>query len=283
MSHEPSESEAPSTVAITERLAAGPCSGDPTRITTIIMEVELAVGNSGTGYTTDLDQALTEALAESFPLCESFARHRQLQENPSADAMHLGEISVTDKGSECETQSSAATTCREAQVVVEEYGGTGQEDIASLIRFIIAENEDLDDDLMKNGILAIRVTDDDDMNVAESNNSVSQSSSSNDGKLAAGTTAVVVVVSLAAVTLIGAAFMRRGSQWRQNGLSYSHTFDEYDDKSIDQTSQADQTYDDTIPFAASVDSVGILGAMSRDSFPSDESPPSFLRKRPSSP
>lgn len=54
------------------------------------MEVELAVGNSGTGYTMGLDQALTEALAESFSLCESIARHRQLQ----SDAVHLGGMSV---------------------------------------------------------------------------------------------------------------------------------------------------------------------------------------------
>jgi hypothetical protein len=289
-SYEPSESLEPSALVATERLVATPCDGDSTRTTTVTMEVELALNKPVNEYTADLDAALTKALGLSFPLCESAVRRRNSQrilEDGDLNKMHLGEIIVTDTGTECETQVESATTCRNVQIDVEEYGGTGQEDIAALIRFNIAENEDFDDELMQNGILAVRVTNEStDNGINESNSATSRSSASDGEKLTAGTTAVVVVASMAALTLIGTALMRQGSQRRRmNGTAYMEALDEYDCKSIDQSSQSQQTYDDTLPFAASVDSVGILGAMRRDSMSdgAPDSPLSVLRKRPSSP
>lgn len=237
VSFEPSESLEPTTPVATERFVAGPCDGDPTRTTTVTMEVELALNKPVDEYTTDLDAALTKALGSSYPLCESIVRRRNRQRTLEGDddlnTMHLGEINVRDMGTDCEPLAETATACRNIQVDVEEYGGTGQEDIAALIRFIIAENEDFDNEMMQNDILAIRVIDEStDNGINESNSSTSRSSASgNNGEmLTAGTTAVVVVASLAAVSLIGAALLRRGSQSRRNGTAYMEAFDEYECK-----------------------------------------------------
>jgi hypothetical protein len=254
------------------------------------MEVVLGPGTPIFEYTTDLDVALTKALSSEYPLCTSVVRERLLERRRmlQGQGLHLGEIIVSDMGTECQAQVGTSSSCRNVQVDIEEYGGTGQENIIELIMFSIAENEDFDYELDQNGILGVSVVTENAVN--ESNSPTTGSNSSSHESLHAGTTAVVVVASLAAVTLIGAALMRRRSRMRRNGMAYTEALDDYECKSIDQASQSQETYDDTLPFAASVDSAGILGAVSRDYMPAKyisaklpDSPVSELRKRPSSP
>mmetsp|Transcript_48874 Transcript_48874/g.118325 ORF Transcript_48874/g.118325 Transcript_48874/m.118325 type:complete len:338 (-) Transcript_48874:967-1980(-) len=286
VSSEPSESlsATPTAPIITERTAPGPCDGEPDRTTTVMMEAVLAPGTPVNEYSADLDEALTKAFASEYPLCEAIVRGRRYRDLQAND-IHIGAVNVVDAGAECQSQTG---TCRNVQIDVEQYGGTGHKDIVDFVKFTIAENEDFDYEIKQDGISSVRVVNENGVN--ESNLPTTRSSASSEESLNSGTTAVVVVASLAAVTLIVAAVMRRRSLTRQNGMAYVEALDEYDCKSIDHASESQHTYDDTLPFAASVDSAGVLGAVRRDYMPtkylpgnSTDSPRSELRKRPSSP
>lgn len=222
----------PSAVLLAERVIS--CTGSTNTPVSITLEVELAVGK--TNYAKDLEQALTNALAsdESYSMCDPSRRlaetkassheGRHLQDSPS---ILLSPVIVTETQQSCMAQGTSASSCVVATAEMEAFGTQDSRIIAASVDSIAKSDDTFDTKLKMNGIMDVRVVPNTNRatNIESSNSAISATSSTVRSKQ----TILAIVCSVAAVTLVVALILRRGSRRRRHlwyGPTMEETYDE---------------------------------------------------------
>lgn len=225
-------SDPPSAVLLAERLIS--CTGSITTPVSITLEVELAVGK--TNYSKDLEHALTTALAsdDSYSMCDPSRRlaktkasshtGRHLQDSPS---IVLSPVIVAETQQSCVAQATSASSCMVATAEMEAFGTQNSQIIAASIDSIVKNDDTFDTELKMIGIVDVRVVPNKnrETNIEASNSAISPANSTVRSKQ----TIMAIVLSVAAVILVVAIILHRGSRKRRHlwyGPTMEETYDE---------------------------------------------------------
>ncbi|KAG7350243.1 hypothetical protein IV203_009603 [Nitzschia inconspicua] len=231
----PESTSPPSGIVIqAERLLR--CTGSTNTAVRVTLQVELAIGK--THFEKDLETALTSALTrkERFSMCDPSRRltewkmNRQLE----VDRIFLSPLIVTELQQTCTAQDDSESSCRLATAEMAAFGTDDSQIILNTLDSIVKDDSSFHTELKMNGILDIRIVQEQLGDTDRGSNidaAISESSSANSSPstIRSRQNVTAIVLSVTAVIVLVAVIIRRGARRRRH-LWYGPTMEEIYDE-----------------------------------------------------